>query len=182
MPEKHKRKTPLNLPYPRRESSRTRADLEPLPGQAPGVPLSPCPGGLLHPAPAPDQGVEHPHPVLSIDQLNLEQLQDNLRDIGEVVTEHSSDQEDSSQYEDVLDTSSDLLNQEQVLDLTEAAPEDDAEVPAQADISNPMAASLRTKLETLKQEVTVKTATIRVFLAKDPATSSSKRQAPQVTW
>ena len=109
-------------------------------------------------------------------------MQDNLRDIGEVVTEHSSDQEDSSQYEHVLDTSSDLLNQEQELDLTEAAPEDDAEVPAQADISNPMAASLRTKLETLKQEVTVKTATIRVFLAKDPATSSSKRQAPQVTW
>ncbi len=44
-----------------------------------------------------------------------------------------------------------------------------------------MAASLKTKLESPKQEVTVKTATIRVFLGKNPATSSSKRQAHQHT-
>ena len=47
----------------------------------------------------------------------------------------------------------------------------------QAGYLDPMATALKGKLDALKNDITIKTQTIQTYLAKDPATNSSKCQA-----
>ena len=176
MPEKPpKRKIPG--PYPRRSSNRDSEATVPLPPSlAPAQPLSQGPGGLLQPAPAPGQGAGPVLPVLDTENLNVRDLQASLRDITEAAGHHSELDADS------LDSSTDFLNQEQLLEVfedaeEEEAPEDNPDSSLEAGYANPMAAVLKGRLEAARNEITIKTGVIRTYLDKDPATNSSKRQA-----
>ena len=191
---KSTRKTP-SLPYIRRPS---RAGLEEASPLAPGSPLTPGPSGRLEPAPTPGQGELLQHAVLPVADLNIEELQADLRDISTAVIHTASGQESdnteesgSSSLDEVeLEDEDDFRYDEEevsesehpeVSDL-EGSPEDAAtevtpESSQQAGYQGTMAAALRTKLDSLKNDITVKITTVRNFLTKDPATNSSKRQA-----
>ena len=188
---KSTRKTP-SLPYIRRPS---RAGLEEASPLAPGSPLTPGPSGRLEPAPTPGQGELLQHAVLPVADLNLEELQADLRDISTAAIQTASGQESdnteesgSSSLDEVeLEDEDDFRYDEEevsesehpeVSDL-EGSPEDAAtevtpESSQQAGYQGTMAAALRTKLDSLSNDITVKITTVRNFLTKDPATNSSK--------
>ena len=101
------------------------------------------------------------------------------------MTPQTSDQEDildiSDLDENAFNSTVDLLNVEQELDQAEAE-EEPSDHQGNSDSSleegyiDPMAAALRGKLETLRNDVTIKTDVIRTYLARDPPTNSTKRQ------
>ena len=179
MQDKSDRKT-SNLHYPRRSSRAAAEDSTTL---APSSPLTPGPSGHLVTAPTPGQGDIPQHALLQAANLNIEELQASLYDISEPGNIIASGQESgieessSSSLHEV-----ELEDEEFFEDVYEEHPEDSDTEPnpdssQQAGYLDPMATALKGKLDALKNDITIKTQTIQTYLAKDPATNSSKCQA-----
>ena len=171
---KPQRKTPT-LSYTRRPSWAAAEEASPL---APGPPLTPGPSGHLEAAPTPGQGDLPEHAVLQAANLNIKELRTSLRDISEPGNTVEVEQDEDEFYDayEVSDT-----EHPEVSDIK--APPEDGDTEAtpdssqQAGYQDPMVAALRGKLDALKNDIAVKTQTVRNYLTKDSATNSSKRQA-----
>ena len=136
-------------PYPRRSAA--SAETAPL---GPQLPLTPGRGGQLVPGIPPDQGGEL-QAGLPAAGLDLQALQLHL--LGEADPPPLPLSEEESPEEDTEESSANSTYEQGFID--------------------PMAAQLKAKYDSVKNDIGIKANTLKGILRRDPATASTKRQS-----